>query len=217
MANLTKQFVGFVIASVFLAAGPALASEITGELSNQGLVPIAPSNVLASKTGDAQITITWSAVAGVDGYKIYRKKDGGNFELVSGNITPLSYVDSNLSDGLYSYQVQSFLGTLSPNLNDILPTTPVSIVTPAPAPTGSGGGGGGGGGGGATTPSVPASPLSPAAQKVDANKDNKIDVLDFNVLMVHWGSASANNAADFSGDGKVDVLDFNLLMINWTL
>jgi hypothetical protein len=78
-------------------------------------------------------------------------------------------------------------------------------------------GGGGGGGGGANTPSTPASTLSAAAQKVDANKDNKIDVLDFNSLMVNWGKTGTGNVADFDGNGKVDVFDFNLLMINWTL
>jgi len=34
---------------------------------------------------------------------------------------------------------------------------------------------------------------------------------------VNWGSTSVGNVADFNGDGKVDVFDFNLLMINWTL
>lgn len=95
--------------------------------------------------------------------------------------------------------------------------TPYSIfgasVAMAPPPPSSSGGGGGGGGGTITQTST----LSAAAQKVDANKDNKIDVLDFNTLMVNWGKTTANNVADFNGDGKVDVFDFNLLMINWTL
>jgi len=86
-----------------------------------------------------------------------------------------------------------------------LPTTPA----PSPAPTGDGGGGG------TITPSTTVSPLSQAAQKVDANKDGKIDVLDFNVLMVNWGK-TGSNMADFNGDGKVDIFDFNSLMINWT-
>ena len=72
----------------------------------------------------------------------------------------------------------------------------------------------GGGGGGIVTQT---STLSATAQKVDANKDNKIDVLDFNSLMVNWGKTETGNVADFNGDGKVDVFDFNLLMINWTL
>ena len=98
-----------------------------------------------------------------------------------------------------------------------LPTTP----TPSPTPTTGGGGGGstsggGGGGGGVTTPSTPTSPLSAAAQKVDANKDGKIDILDFNTLMVNWNRTESGNIADFTGDGKVDIFDFNTLMINWT-
>jgi hypothetical protein len=62
--------------------------------------------------------------------------------------------------------------------------------------------GGGGGGGGLYITSV-SNILSAEAQKVDFNKDNKIDILDFNALMVNWGSAS--------------LFDFNLLMINWTI
>ena len=74
----------------------------------------------------------------------------------------------------------------------------------------------GGAGGAVTTTTTVTTTLSAAAQKVDANKDNKIDVLDFNTLMVNWGKTTANNVADFNGDGKVDIFDFNLLMINWT-
>ena len=59
-------------------------------------------------------------------------------------------------------------------------------------------------------------PLSPAAQQVDANQDNKIDILDFNVLIVNWGAVDVGNSADFNDDNVVDILDFNMLMINWT-
>jgi len=112
------------------------------------------------------------------------------------------------------------------NLNLDTLVAPTATPTPSPTPTGgSSGGGTSGGGGGAqpastsTTPSPTPTPLpalSPAAQKVDANKDNKIDVLDFNSLMVNWGKTGTGNVADFDGDGKVDIFDFNSLMINWT-
>ncbi len=92
--------------------------------------------------------------------------------------------------------------------------TTFGSLTTNPAPVSSGSSGSGGG---VSTPSTPASTLSAAAQKVDANKDNKIDVLDFNSLMVNWGKTGTGNVADFDGNGKVDVFDFNLLMINWTL
>jgi hypothetical protein len=91
-------------------------------------------------------------------------------------------------------------------------STQLNLTIPA-----SSGSGSTGGGGGIITPSTPASPLSAAAQKVDANKDGKIDVLDFNALMVNWGKTGTGNTADFNSDGKVDIIDFNMLMINWTL
>lgn len=72
-----------------------------------------------------------------------------------------------------------------------------------------------GGGGGTNIPASTPSPLSEGAQAVDANNDDKIDILDFNILMINWGSTSANNIADFNSDGKVDIFDFNLLMIHW--
>ena len=96
-----------------------------------------------------------------------------------------------------------------------LPTTGGGEDSTSGGSTTSGGGGGGGGSAVAITTTIPTT-LSAAAQKVDANKDNKIDVLDFNTLMVNWGKTTANNIADFNGDSKVDIFDFNMLMINWT-
>ena len=76
----------------------------------------------------------------------------------------------------------------------------------------------GGGGGMSGELNLPAkiSSLTPEAQIMDVNKDSKIDILDFNVLMVNWG-ASGTNAADFNGDSIVDIFDFNSLMIYWTI
>jgi len=60
------------------------------------------------------------------------------------------------------------------------------------------------------------SPLSEEAQKIDANKDDKIDDLDLKELFANWGSTILDNIADFNKDSKVDVFDFNLLMVHWT-
>ena len=96
--------------------------------------------------------------------------------------------------------------TVQQNLNFII--TSASVTPPVSS-------GGGGGGGGVITSSASTSSLSLAARTVDANKDNKIDVFDFNILMVNWGSVNSGNVADFNGDNKVDIFDFNLLMVNW--
>ncbi len=72
--------------------------------------------------------------------------------------------------------------------------------------------------GGGSTPSTPSgpTPLSEAAQAADTNSDDKIDILDFNALMVNWGKEETGNIADFDNNGRVDIFDFNLLMIYWT-
>jgi hypothetical protein len=74
----------------------------------------------------------------------------------------------------------------------------------------------GGGGGGAYNLSGNPSLLSPEDRKTDANNDNKVNFLDFNILMANWG-ATGSNTSDFNGDGIVDIFDFNLLMIYWTI
>ena len=81
------------------------------------------------------------------------------------------------------------------------------IIAAAPASPSSGGGGGGGS-------YTPPSALSNEAKKADTNNDNKIDVIDFNTLMVNWGN-TGTSVADFNGDGHVDIFDFNYLMIYW--
>jgi hypothetical protein len=53
----------------------------------------------------------------------------------------------------------------------------------------------------------------------DANNDNTVDVLDFNILKGTFGLSLGNPAydssADFNGDNVVDVLDFNLIKGNF--
>lgn len=82
--------------------------------------------------------------------------------------------------------------------------------------SGSGGGGGGGGSYLASSVVTASKTLSAEAQKVDANNDSKIDVLDFVSLMANWGKTGSSVVADFNKDTKVDVLDFVMLMVNWT-
>jgi hypothetical protein len=53
-------------------------------------------------------------------------------------------------------------------------------------------------------------------QKGDANKDGKVNILDFVILMANWGQTDLGNKADFNNDSKVDILDFVILMANWT-
>ena len=97
--------------------------------------------------------------------------------------------------------------------------SPSESPTPTPEPplpentkstsTSSGGGGGGGSSGYYLyRPSW--------IKQGDANGDNRIDIEDFNILLMNWGSTIRGNQGDLNYDGVVDILDFNELMKSWS-
>jgi hypothetical protein len=67
----------------------------------------------------------------------------------------------------------------------------------------------------ATPPATHIPDQSSAARVTDIIRDGKIDILDFNALMVDWGRNGQNERADVNYDGSVDILDFNLVMVYW--
>ncbi|MES3031252.1 MAG: dockerin type I domain-containing protein [Patescibacteria group bacterium] len=92
---------------------------------------------------------------------------------------------------------------------DTATTTATSTENVNNANNNNGGGGNGGGGGGSGSNKT-------TLLKGDANKDGKVDVLDFVLLMAQWNRSAIGLSADFNTDAKVDVLDFVLLMASWT-
>lgn len=48
----------------------------------------------------------------------------------------------------------------------------------------------------------------------DINGDGKVNLIDFSILLFHWGTSNA--IADLNGDGKVNLTDFSILLFNWT-
>ena len=130
----------------------------------------------------------------------------------SGPIT-FEFQIPNVNNGLettgasiQSYGSFSSGTTINENLNF---TTQTQTVTQQPVV--SSGGGGGGGGGSSYTP-----PVIPTTIKGDSNGDDKVDILDFNALLIQWGKTGSNLTADFDKNGVVDIFDFNLLLINWS-
>lgn len=83
----------------------------------------------------------------------------------------------------------------------------------------SSGGGSGGGAGGAPITPIPAviqiNRCSNLSKSSDINNNGSVDIFDFNLLMVKWGSVGQSIAADINCDGSIDIFDFNLLMVNW--
>ncbi len=50
------------------------------------------------------------------------------------------------------------------------------------------------------------------SHRADLNRDRKVDIFDFNLLVSHFGKNECNNVADLNNDCKVDIFDFNLFL-----
>jgi hypothetical protein len=48
----------------------------------------------------------------------------------------------------------------------------------------------------------------------DLNNDGKVNLVDFSILLYHWGTDHA--IADLNSDGRVNLTDFSILLFNWT-
>ncbi|KKW37038.1 MAG: hypothetical protein UY81_C0006G0012 [Candidatus Giovannonibacteria bacterium GW2011_GWA2_53_7] len=48
----------------------------------------------------------------------------------------------------------------------------------------------------------------------DLNNDGRVNLVDFSILLFHWGTDHA--VADLNVDGKVNLTDFSILLFNWT-
>ena len=135
--------------------------------------------------------------------------------LVQGDIAPGATIIFSV-DGHNAGQTAQFESEKIEEKN-LTFTFTITPPPPPPPPDDDNGGGGGGGGGGGSGGGGGGGGGSVTFRVGDANRDGRVDILDFNILMVNWGSTATNNIADFNRDGRVDVLDFNILMVNWGL
>ncbi|HVM76701.1 MAG TPA: Ig-like domain-containing protein [Candidatus Paceibacterota bacterium] len=54
----------------------------------------------------------------------------------------------------------------------------------------------------------------PKNRNGDLNGDGKVNLVDFSIMLFHWGQNYA--PADLNGDGTVGLVDFSILLFNWT-
>ncbi len=57
-----------------------------------------------------------------------------------------------------------------------------------------------------------------SSKTADTNKDTKINIIDFSILLYWWntGSAQGLGIADINKDNKVNIIDFSILLFQWT-
>jgi fibronectin type III domain protein len=96
-------------------------------------VPAPPTNVTAAP-GNASVTLNWSAVSGATSYNVrYSTTSGGPYQVVATGITGISFVHSNLSNGIaYHYVVSAQNQAGQSGWSIQVSATPIA---PPPAPT----------------------------------------------------------------------------------
>jgi hypothetical protein len=51
--------------------------------------------------------------------------------------------------------------------------------------------------------------------RADINKDGKVNLIDFSIMLTFWGS-DENPDADINSDNTVNLADFSIMLFNWT-
>jgi len=153
------------------------------------------------------------------GSGIYRSIDGGNtwnlandglrmfkFSTITHDPNPpyRIYAGAN-GDAIYTTTDPYFGGiTSTPTFTPIptQPPTPTATATPplltfTPSPT-------------PTKTPTPTFTITPTPLMGDANKDGKVDIVDFNIWRNEFLGLMTTKTADFNGNGTIDIVDFNL-------
>jgi autotransporter-associated beta strand protein len=87
--------------------------------------PVAPAS-LSAIPGNAQVTLSWTAVPGAAGYYLFSgMNSGGETTLVAGNYSGTSYTNTGLINGTTYYYVVA-----STNANGLSPNSPEASATP---------------------------------------------------------------------------------------
>jgi hypothetical protein len=57
-----------------------------------------------------------------------------------------------------------------------------------------------------------------ATSNADLNRDGKVNLIDFSILVFWWGTPGGNSnpPTDINGNAKVGLEDFSILLFNWT-
>lgn len=104
-------------------------------------------------------------------------------------------ITANLAPGLYTIRARAFLnGSIS------LPSKPIQVLFyRGDLPPGQ----------------IPPPPIQ-YANCVDYNKDHRVNLIDFSILLFWFGKNPPPPSIDCNGDHVIDIKDFSILMYFWT-
>lgn len=199
-----RLFTTLVLALALVA--PVYASTFEGTLTTGVQTGVPPGTVIVAPTASPPAGVYTSAqsvaLSASGAQSIHYTTDG----------TAPTCASGSTYGAAISVSVSQVIQALSCYPNGVASAVSVFgyVINPPSAPAPSGGGGGGGGG---LLPTPTPTPGSSGSADIDRN--GVVDVLDFNVLVVNWGSGPSNPNADLNHDGVVDIFDFNLFMVSW--
>jgi uncharacterized protein (DUF1800 family) len=118
---LTRSIGGwlFIVLAILLDASGASAQS----------APDAPANLVAV-AGSARVTLTWSAVAGATGYRVFRTTTGTFSSTPLTTVTTTSYTNTGLANGTaYSYRLAAQNSVGDGPFSATVSATPVAVPT----------------------------------------------------------------------------------------
>lgn len=121
-----------------IAVNTAGSSAPSNEASAKalGVLPPAPTGLTAQNSAVGQVTLKWNAVAGAQGYKLYRgtASNAQSATPIAANVSAAEYIDKTVAGGAtYFYKVAAFNATGTGAMSNEASVTPLAL--PA-APTG---------------------------------------------------------------------------------
>lgn len=103
----------YEIAAVNDSGTSACSSEVSCTPSSTGSVPAAPT--LTATAGNAQVSLTWTAITGATGYNIYRGSGGQTATEIATGLTSTTYTDLNLANGVTYYYTVTAVNSYGPS------------------------------------------------------------------------------------------------------
>ena len=116
-----------------VCASNAGGNSVPTNTASATTLALAPT-ALQATAGNAQVTLSWSAVAGASGYNVKRATiSGGPYTTIAGSVTTTGYIDSSVTNGTTYYYVVAAVNPGGESANSAQVTaTPQS---PPAAPT----------------------------------------------------------------------------------
>ncbi|MBI4114538.1 MAG: hypothetical protein HY445_01700 [Candidatus Niyogibacteria bacterium] len=177
---------------------------------------------VTASAGDSEATLTWSAASGslgwnVGGYSIGQATTAGG----AYTYTQAGNVVTKTVTGLTNGTTYYFVVLPEDDLGNRIATSSEVFATPTAAASSPASSSSSGGGGIISRKKAESAPTVPFLQGEalfpDFNKDGKVYMKDFSILLYYWGkSGDEINPFDLNSDGIIDVKDISILFYYFT-